>query len=58
MAENLPDDLAFAMCPDGDTVILSADGVVSQVSHEIPEVVGSWPTLAQFFFDTVTDVGS
>lgn len=45
--------IAFVRCADGDRVILRSDGTVVQVSHEVPEIIEDWPTLAQFFADCV-----
>lgn len=48
-----PAGLVFAVCPDGDCCLLSPTGTVEQWSHEAPEVIGHWPTLAQFFADAL-----
>jgi len=45
--------IVFACCADGDRVVLRPEGTVVRVSHEIPEIVEDWPTLAQFFADCV-----
>ena len=45
--------VVFVRCADGDRVILCPDGVVNRVSHEVPEVVEDWSTLAQFFADCI-----
>ena len=45
----------IAKCPDGDTVLLCKNNVVVRFSHETPEVVEQWPSLAQFFVDAIND---
>lgn len=55
LLESKPEGVVIAKCPDGDTVLLCADGSVVRFSHEMPEAIGQWPTLAQFIFDTVTE---
>lgn len=45
--------LVFACCPDGDRVILRADGTVARVSHEVPEILEEWPVLSQFFAECI-----
>ena len=53
LIENTPEGNVIARCPDGDVVIVGPDGTVARVSHEVPEVVEEWPSLAQFFVDTI-----
>lgn len=48
-----PTGIVFASCPDGDAVVLTPDGAVERWSHEGPEVLEQWPTLAQFFGDAI-----
>lgn len=50
-----PQGVVFAKCPDGDAVLLCRDGTVVRFSHEVPEALDTWPTLAQFFFDALTE---
>ncbi len=45
--------VVFAACMDGDKVILRPDGTAARVSHEVPEVVEEWPSLAQFFTECI-----
>ena len=47
------DGLVFALCPDGDKVLLRSDGTVARVSHEVPESTEEWPSLAQFVVDEI-----
>lgn len=47
--------LVISKCADGDTVILCDDGSVKRISHETMEVCESWDTVAQFFFDAISD---
>lgn len=46
-----PEGIVFSKCPDGDVVLLHPDGTVGRFSHEIPEEIEHWPSLAQFFMD-------
>ena len=45
--------IVIAQCADGDHVLLRPDGTTVRISHEIPELLEEWPTLAQFFADCV-----
>lgn len=53
LLEAKPEGVVFAGCPDGDSVLYCADGTVIRFSHEQPSVTAQWPSLAQFFFDTI-----
>jgi len=53
LLEKKIEGIAFAICPDGDKVILAKEGKVYRMSHEIPEAEEEWPSLAQFFVDTI-----
>lgn len=55
LLEEKPDGIVFAKCPDGDSVLYCADGTVIRFSHEEPVATAQWPSLAQFFFDTITE---
>lgn len=55
LLEEKPQGVVIGKCPDGDAILLCADGTVARFSHEAPEVTDSWPTLAQFIFDAVTE---
>lgn len=48
-----PRGTVVAICPDGDRCLLTTDGTVERWSHEAPEVLEQWPTLAQFFADAL-----
>lgn len=50
-----PDGVVIAACADGDAVLLLTDGAVIRFSHEAPEVVNHWPSLAQFMADAIQD---
>ena len=45
--------IVFAKCADGDNVLLKEDGMVLRMSHEVPEILEEWNSLAQFFFDSI-----
>lgn len=53
LLETFVEGLVVACCPDGDRVILCADGAVVRVSHEIPEIIEKWHSLAQFVVDCI-----
>lgn len=55
LLEDRPDGIVFAKCPDGDCILLCTDGTVIRFSHEAPEVLDQWPSLAQFLFDAVSE---
>lgn len=55
LLEEKPEGIVFAKCPDGDAVLLCTNGLVIRFSHEEPVETAQWPSLAQFFFDTVAD---
>ena len=50
-----PDGVVIAACADGDKVLLLKDGAVIRFSHEAPEVMNHWPSLAQFMADAIQD---
>ncbi len=52
---NLPAGLVIAKCPDGDTVLLLADGSVLRMSHEVPEAIATFPTLSQFISEAMAE---
>jgi len=51
--EETPAGVVFAVCPDGDKVLLRTNGTVSRFSHEEPVAEEEWPSLAQFFVDSL-----
>ena len=55
LLETKPKGRVIAICPDGDRCLLTPDGTVERWSHEAPEVIEHFPTLAQFFADTLLD---
>ncbi len=50
---NIPNGIVFSKCADGDRVILIHSGTVIRVSHEVPEILEEWTSLAQFFVDAL-----
>lgn len=55
LLEQKPDGVVFANCADGDVVLYLKDGSVIRFSHEEPEAICQWKSLAQFFFDAITE---
>ena len=55
LLEKKPNGVVFAKCPDGDYILLGTDGSVIRFSHEVPEVIDQWPTLAQFLSHAITE---
>lgn len=53
LLEDPPRGVVIARCPDGDRVLLTPDGKVIRYSHEDPTLTVEWPTLAQFFYDSI-----
>lgn len=47
--------VVVAKCADGDLVLTYNDGSVKRISHETMDVCENWETVAQFFFDVLTD---
>ena len=45
----------IAMCADGDVVLLTEQGTVLRFGHEATEIINNWQTLAQFFFDAISE---
>ena len=43
----------IAKCPDGDRVLLKADGAVARFNHEIPEETERWKNLAEFISNAI-----
>lgn len=48
-----PEGIVIGQCADGDVILLCKDQKVIRMSHEEPVAVEQWPTLAQFFVDTI-----
>ncbi len=55
LLDEKPDGVVLALCPDGDRVLLCADGTVQRFSHEEPVAVNRWPSLPMFVVDAVND---
>ena len=49
LMEEKPHGVVFAKCPDGDAVLLLDSGKVARFSHEAPEFIDEWSSLAEFF---------
>ena len=43
------------IAPDGDKVLLCENGSVIRFSHEAPEVIADWQSLAHFVADAVEE---
>ncbi len=52
-----PLGVKFGRCADGDSLLLCQDGSAVRFSHEEPVVLAQWPSLHQFIYDTLTEVG-
>ena len=48
--------IVFASCADGDLILLRPDGSVARFSHEVPEIIETWQSAAQFFVDNLEPV--
>lgn len=55
LVENLPQGVVFAICPDGDRILLCENGNVIRFSHEEPVAIAKWPSLAQFIVEAIND---
>ena len=55
LLDTKPEGVVIGRCPDGDAILLCNDGKVVRFSHEEPIAVEQWPTLAQFFVDTINE---
>ena len=55
LLEDKPIGKVFATCADGDVVLVTEDEKVIRFGHEAPEVINEWQTIAQFFFDAISD---
>lgn len=53
LLESPPQGVVMVRCPDSDRVLLTPEGRVIRFSHEAPEVIGEWPTLSQFIYDSI-----
>ena len=45
----------LATCANGDVVLVNEQGTVLRFGHEEPEIINGWQTLAQFFFDAISE---
>lgn len=55
LLEQVPDGIVIAHCADGDNVLLLSDNRVIRFSHEEPENIYQWNSLAQFIYDAITE---
>ena len=55
LLDTKPEGIVIAKCPDGDVILLCYNGDVIRFSHEAPEITEQWPSLAQFFVDTINE---
>lgn len=51
----MPKGKVFSICADGDVVLVTEQGTVLRFGHEAPEIINDWQTLAQFFFDAISE---
>lgn len=55
LLETKPKGKVFAVCADGDAMLVSEDGKVLRFSHEAPEIINEWQTISQFVFDAISE---
>ena len=55
LSETKPEGYVIAKCPDGDCVLLCENGNVIRFSHEAPEILRQWTSLASFIFDALME---
>ena len=55
LLQEKPDGVVIAACADGDFVLLLKNGTVIRFSHEAPEIVNEWQSVANFFVDALND---
>ena len=55
LLDTKPQGVVIAKCPDGDVILLCVDGTVIRFSHEAPEILDQWSTLAQFIADAAQE---
>lgn len=55
LLEDRPDGVVICTCANGDQVLLLEDGAVIRFSHETPEAIEQWSSLAQFIVDAIND---
>jgi hypothetical protein len=53
LLQQKPQGMVFAVCPDGDTILLCTDGTVVRFSHEAPEILAHWPGLPSFMAEAL-----
>lgn len=56
LLEAKPHGIVMAKCPDGDWILLCVDSSVIRFSHEAPETIEHWPSLAQFIVDAINEI--
>ena len=55
LLETKPIGKVFAICADGDAVLVTEDGKIIRFGHEAPEIINEWQTIAHFFFDAINE---
>ena len=55
LLEVKPEGIVICTCANGDWILLLQDGAVIRFSHEAPETIQQWPSLAQFIVDAIND---
>ncbi len=56
LLEVKPDGIVIASCADGDFVLLTENEKVIRFSHEAPDIVSEWQSIANFFVEAINDV--
>lgn len=55
LLDKIPCGIAVAGCADGDRVILSPEGKLLRFSHEVPEEIEQWQSLALFIYEAIRE---
>lgn len=55
LLQEKPVGIVIGKCVNADVVLLLQNGSVVRFSHEAPETVNQWPSLAQFVVDTINN---
>ncbi len=55
LLEAKPDGVVIATCADGDYVLLTEGEKVIRFSHEVPEGISDWQSIAKFFVEAINE---
>jgi hypothetical protein len=54
LLKDRPTGIVIAKCADGDYVIITEE-IVHRVSHEVMDIIETWKTIAQFFYESLEE---